>query len=95
LQNIKTKKTPTIKPFIKPSTKKGGVVSNIRFYILDGRKIMLYYKSNVKVDYRFWDKNKNCLKAKSFMSPIDRKNIDEFIIDCQKRLLNTSGTVWV
>jgi site-specific recombinase XerD len=78
---------PTIKPFVRPSARKGGGVSNIRFYISDGREVMIYYKSIVKVDYRFWDTKKNCLKAKSFMSPVERRHIEEFIIDCKKKLM--------
>lgn len=59
----------SVKAFIRVSAKKKNEKGvSVRFRISDGRKIQLFYKSDIIVDPNVWDAKKECIKAKVLYS---------------------------
>ena len=82
----------SVKAFIRVSSSKKKIEKEVavRFRVSDGRKIQLFYKSNILVDPAVWDAKRECIKAKVLFKTIDRVLFDESI----RRMKTTLETVY-
>ena len=79
----------SVKAFIRVSAKKKaekGVA--VRFRVSDGRKIQLFYKSDILVDPNVWDAKKEGIKPKVLYSNIERIMFEESISKMKTLLQN-------
>ena len=79
----------SVKAFIRVSAKKKNEKGvSVRFRISDGRKIQLFYKSDIIVDPNVWDAKKECIKAKVLYRNIDKLIFEESIRNTKNLLQN-------
>ena len=83
------KNMASVKAFIRVSAKKKNEKGvSVRFRISDGRKIQLFYKSDIIVDPNVWDAKKECIKAKVLYRNIDKLIFEESIRNTKNLLQN-------
>ena len=82
----------SVKAFIRVSSSKKKIEKEVavRFRVSDGRKIQLFYKSDILVDPVVWDAKRECIKAKVLFKTIERVLFDESI----RRMKTTLETVY-
>ena len=82
----------SVKAFIRVSSSKKKIEKEVavRFRVSDGRKIQLFYKSDILVDPTVWDAKRECIKAKVLFKTIDRVLFDESI----RRMKTTLETAY-
>ena len=82
----------SVKAFIRVSSSKKKLEKEVavRFRVSDGRKIQLFYKSDILVDPAVWDAKRECIIAKVLFKTIDRVLFDESI----RRMKTTLETAY-
>jgi integrase len=74
----------TIKSYLRSSKDN----ANVYFRLSDGRKIIIYHKSNIKVDPKNWNSTDQCIKATSWRDrPEDKRKFDKSITDRKEIVL--------
>ena len=73
----------TIQAFIRTTTKKANSV-NVRFRLRDGRKIQLFYKSELEINPELWDDSKQAIKAKVIYPTLERKIFNDAVNERKK-----------
>ncbi len=80
----------SIKVFIKTQRTKGE--ANIRFRLCDGRNLIVFYKSNIKVDIELWDNKRERIKPQKICSEIYRNDIENRIATTKKLIAEVYNT---
>ncbi len=76
----------TVTAFIRVSTKKSDK-ANIRFRLRDGRKLQLFYKSNLEVNPAYWDASKQEIKAKILFDTAKRAEFNKNVANLKNLIL--------
>ena len=64
----------SVKAFIRVSSSKKKIEKEVavRFRVSDGRRIQLFYKSDILVDPAVWDPKRESIKPKILFRPMER-----------------------
>lgn len=81
----------TVTAFIRVSTKKSEK-ANIRFRLRDGRKLQLFYKSNLEVNPAYWDATKQEIKAKVLFDTSKRADFNQSVANMKYLILEIYNT---
>lgn len=76
----------TVTAFIRVSTKKSDK-ANVRFRLRDGRKLQLFYKSNLEVNPAYWDASKQEIKAKILFDTAKRAEFNKNVANLKNLIL--------
>jgi integrase len=81
-----------VKAFIRVSSNKKKIEKEVavRFRVSDGRRIQLFYKSDILVDPAVWDPKRESIKPKILFRPMERVLFDESV----RRMKTTLETVY-
>ena len=76
----------TVNAFIRVSKKKSDK-ANVRFRLRDGRKIQMFYKSNLEVNPAYWDVSKQEIKSKVLFDTSKRANFNQSVANLKHLIL--------